>query len=86
MPNGPDKIIINHGGFNGRVAAINAEFEVLIHLGNEIIDLDLASTTNDDRDEMMIECEQVDEALDTYLEYLRKLIKKWANKIDNHKP
>lgn len=86
MPNGPDKVVINHGGFNGRVAAINAEFEVLMHLGGELIDLELASTTNDDRDVMKIECATIDQALDKYLDYLRKLISKWADKIDNNIP
>jgi len=84
MPNAPDKVIINHGGFNGRVAAINHEFNSLMVLGDEIIEKGWTKETNAMRDELRVECKKIDAALDCYLDYLRKLVDKFSDFIDNH--
>jgi hypothetical protein len=86
MPGLPDKWIINNNGFNGRVAAINAEFNTGLELGDEIIAMNLVKQTFQQRDEMKVECAKIDAALDEYLDYLRKTNNWMAEFIDNNLP
>ncbi len=83
MPYAPDKQRINGNGARGIAAAIQAEYDSLNFLGDEIVKNGWASETLDMRDEMIKECDRHHASEMQHYEFLRKMVRRQLEFIDN---
>lgn len=84
MPHAADKIIINSNGSRGMARAIQAEFDSLKMLGDEIVGNHWAPETVQFRDELQKACDAHHQADMEYYSFLRDLVRKLAAFIDDH--
>lgn len=86
MPYAPDKARINGNGARGIAAAIQAEYDSLNHLGDEIVNKGWEAETIAMRDAMAIECDRHHGSEMQHYDFIRKMVKQFAAFIDGHTP